>query len=237
MPSTPNRPLKPLVIYGAAGHAKVVFDVVEKQGIYQIMDVLDRYKPNGTRCGPRIVSGTMQALPLMRGTMPTLEVIVAIGDNWARARIAAEIQELCPGICFGIAIHPAAQIGRNVSIGRGTVIMACAVVNPSATVGEGCIINTRASLDHDSVMESYSSLGPGASVGGGVRIGGFSSIGIGASVIQEIHIGEHVVIGAGAAVIRDIPDCVVAHGVPAVVKHARTAGERYLGNIPASVTR
>ena len=46
-----------------------------------------------------------------------------------------------------------------------------------------------------------------------------------------------VVIGAGAAVIRDIPDCVVAHGVPAVVRHARHAGERYLGNITAGVSR
>lgn len=237
MPSTPNLALKPLVVYGAAGHAKVVFDIVEKQGVYQIVSVLDRYKPHGTPCGPRLVSGTMEDLPEMHRATPSLEVIVAIGDNWARARITGEIRSICPDIRFGIAIHPAAQIGRNVIIGRGTVIMAGAVVNPSASVGQGCIINTRASLDHDSVMGSYSSLGPGAAIGGAVRIGPYSSIGIGASVIQEINIGEHVVIGAGAAVIRDIPDCVVAHGVPAVVRHARHAGERYLGNITAGATR
>ena len=91
-------------------------------------------------------------------------------------------------------------------------------------------------LDNDFDL-AWANQNIGASIGGAVRIGPFSSIGIGASVIQEIHIGEHVVIGAGAAVVRDIPDCVVAHGVPAVVKHARTAGERYLGNLPASVTR
>ena len=65
MPSTPNLALKPLVIYGAAGHAKVVFDIVEKQGIYQILSVLDRYKPTGTPCGTRLVSGTMEDLPEM----------------------------------------------------------------------------------------------------------------------------------------------------------------------------
>ena len=171
MPQLSNSVLKPLVVYGAAGHAKVVFDIVEKQGVYHILAVLDRYKPVGTECGSRTVSGTMEDLPEIYLHNPDVEVIVAIGDNWARGRIANEILELCPEIRFGIAIHPSAQIGNDVSIGRGTVIMAGAVVNPSARVGQGCIINTRASLDHDSVMAHFSSLGPGAAIGGTVQIG------------------------------------------------------------------
>ena len=233
MPSSPTFVPKPLVVYGAAGHAKVVFDIVRRQGVYEVVSVLDRYKPAGTECGTQHVSGTMEDLPRLLRQSPDLEVIVAIGDNWARGRISTEILELCPCIRFGVAIHPSAQIGRGVSVGRGTVIMAGAVVNPFARVGEGCIVNTRASLDHDSVMGSFSSLGPGVSVGGAVHIGSYTSLGIGASVIQEIHIGEHVVIGAGAAVVRHIPDSVVAFGVPARVIHRRHAGERYLGEVAA----
>lgn len=225
---------KPLVVYGAAGHAKVVFDIVRRQGIYQIVSVLDRYKPVGTACGPLFISGTMEQLPEMLLRLPDLEVIVAIGDNWARARIAQEILTLCPEIRFGQAIHPSAQIGSDVTIGAGSVVAAGAIINPSAKVGRGCLLNTGSSLDHDSVMGHFSSLAPAAAVGGGVRIGAYTSVGIGASVIQEITIGEHVVVGAGAVVVRDIPDLVVAYGVPARAIHERQIGECYLGDATAA---
>lgn len=237
MHPSPKPGRKPLVVYGAAGHAKVVFDIVEKQGVYEILSVLDRYKPTGTKCGTQYVSGTMEDLPGMLRDHPDLEVIVAIGDNWARGRISCEIVQLCPDIRFGLAVHPSAQIGSGVTVGQGTVIMAGAVINPAAHVGEGCILNTRASLDHDSVMGSFASLGPAAAIGGGVHIGAYTSLGIGAAVIQEIHIGEHVVVGAGAVVVRHIPDSVVAYGVPARVIHRRLAGERYLGDITTAETR
>jgi len=228
---------KPLVVYGAAGHAKVVFDIVRRQGIYQILGVLDRYKPVGASCGPLAVSGTIEQLPEMLRRLPDLEVIVAIGDNWARARITLEILQLCPAIRFGLAIHPSAQIGADVTIGAGTAIAAGTIISPSAKVGGGCLLNTGSSLDHDSIMGHFSSLAPAAAVGGGVRIGAYTSVGIGASVIQEITIGEHVVVGAGAVVVRDIPDSVVAYGVPARAIHERHVGERYLGASTAAGRR
>ncbi len=237
MPTSQQHVPKPLVVYGAAGHAKVVFDIVQRQGAYRVYSVLDRYKPAGTLCGGFRVSGTIEDLPHMFRDIPELEVIVAIGDNWARARISAEILDHCPDIRFAIAIHPSAQIARDVTIGAGSVIMAGAVLNPSSRLAEGCIINTRASLDHDSTMGAFSSLGPAAAVGGSVRIGAFSSLGIGATVIQEIMIGDHVVVGAGAVVVRHIPDHVVAFGVPARVIHPRAAGERYLGDPNAASRR
>lgn len=236
MPLFSHSAPKPLVVYGAAGHAKVVFDILAKQGAHRIIGVLDRYKPVGTVCGQMKVSGTMEDLPAAYRKHPDLEVIVAIGDNWARGRITGEILTYCPAIRFGMAIHPSAQIGCDVLIGQGTVIMAGAVINPSAKVGPGCILNTRSSLDHDSAMEQFSSLGPGAAIGGSVRIGAYSSIGIGASVIQEITIGDHVVTGAGAVVVRHLPGSVVAYGVPARVIHQRSAGERYLGDLRPAVT-
>jgi len=228
---------KPLVVYGAAGHAKVVFDIVRRQGVYQVVSVFDRYKPIGTPCGSLVVSGTMEELPEMLHRCPDLEAVVAIGDNWARARITLEILQLCPAIRFGLVIHPSAQIGADVTIGAGTVVAAGAIISPSAKVGGGCLLNTGSSLDHDSVRGHFSSLAPAAAVGGGVRIGAYTSVGIGASVIQEITIGEHVVVGAGAVVVRDIPDSVVAYGVPARAIHERQIGERYLGDATAAGKR
>jgi acetyltransferase-like isoleucine patch superfamily enzyme len=108
------------------------------------------------------------------------------------------------------------------------VILAGAVVNSGSQIGPFSLINTKASLDHDGRMGSFTSLAPGATVGGGVEIGDFSAISLGASVIHRVRIGSHSVIGAGAVVIRDIPDRVVAFGVPAVVVRSRAPGDEYM---------
>jgi sugar O-acyltransferase (sialic acid O-acetyltransferase NeuD family) len=224
------------VVFGASGHAKVVLDILDRQGAVEVIGLLDNYKPVGCECGAQVVLGRLEDLSRLKGEHPGLGIAVAIGDNWTRARIASEIRAFCPDIDFVTAIHPSACIAAGVDVGAGTVIMAGAVVNPGARIGDLCIVNTRASLDHDSVMEQFSSLGPAATTGGGVHLGSYSNIGIGATVIQEISIGQHTVIGAGAVVFHSMPDQVVAYGTPARVIRSRRIGERYLGEIANGVS-
>ena len=59
---------------------------------------------------------------------------------------------------------------------------------------------------------------PGAHLAGNVRVGKLAHVGIGVSIIQGVEIGKSSIVGAGAAVIANIPDNVVAAGVPARVK-------------------
>jgi acetyltransferase-like isoleucine patch superfamily enzyme len=61
-----------------------------------------------------------------------------------------------------------------------------------------------------------------------VRLGRATAIGIGASVIHEVTIGADTVVGAGAVVVGDLPERVVAYGVPARVVRSREPGEPYL---------
>ncbi|MBY0508260.1 MAG: acetyltransferase [Bryobacteraceae bacterium] len=209
----------------------MVLDILHRAGSFEIVGLLDNYKPLGSTCGAHVVIGRLGELPQLAREHENLGMVVAIGDNWVRGRVVSEIRATFPAIQFVRAIHPSAQIAMDACVGDGAVIMAGAVVNPGASVGEFCIVNTRASLDHDSVMSEYSSLGPAATTGGGVRLGSYSNIGIGATVVQEIVVGEHTVIGAGAVVLHSLPDRVVAYGVPARVIRPRVVGERYLGDI------
>ena len=50
----------------------------------------------------------------------------------------------------------------------------------------------------------------------------------GANVVHGITIGADTVVGAGALVLDNIPERVVAYGVPAVVARSREPGEPYL---------
>jgi sugar O-acyltransferase (sialic acid O-acetyltransferase NeuD family) len=221
-------------VFGASGHAKVVLDILQRQDLYDVVGLLDNYKPAGADCGGFSVLGGLHHLPQLRLQYPRLGVVIAIGDNWTRGRVATDVKDLCPEIEFVMAIHPSAQIARDVTIGPGTVIMAGVVVNAGSRIGDLCILNTRASLDHDSQMEAFSSLGPAATTGGGVRIGPYSNIGIGATVLQEVSVGSHTVVGAAAMVFRSMPDLVVAYGTPARVIRPRKIGERYLGEAAAA---
>ena len=154
--------------------------------------------------------------------------IVAIGDNWTRARVVARIRELQPDFQFVTAIHPDVCVARDVSIGEGTVVMAGAVVNTGTRIGAFCILNTRCSVDHECTLGEFSSVAPGVVTGGCVAIGPFSAVGIGATLIHEVRIGEHTVVGAGATVVNDVPDHVVVYGTPARFVRSREAGEPYL---------
>lgn len=217
-----------IVVIGASGHAKVVVDVIEREGKVAVLGLIDTYKPVGGMFFGYQILGTEEILDALMKNEGLVGGIIAIGDNWNRGRVAAKIKSLVPDFEFISAIHPSAQIARGVVIGRGTVVMAGTVVNSDSRIGGHCILNTKSSLDHDCVMEDFSSLAPGVTTGGVVRIGAFSAISLGANIIHGKNIGAHTVIGAGALVLEDIPDHCVAYGVPARVVRTRSEGEKYL---------
>lgn len=215
----------------------MVLDILRLRNEHRVIGLLDTYKPYGWTVDGQQVIGTRNDLPALVAAGTVGGVIVAVGDNWTRARIVREVRALVPDIEFVTAVHPAAVVAEGVTIGPGTVVMAGAVVNPGCEVGEFCIVNTRASLDHESVLGNYASLGPGVTTGGRVRIGAWSAVGIGATVLQEIEIGTHTVVGAGSTVLHNVPDSVVAYGTPARVVRGREPGDRYLGDQSAQAAR
>lgn len=217
-----------VALFGASGHARVIADVLERSGLFEVVGLIVSDLPAGTACFGYRVLGSEMELPALIEQYGIQAGSIGVGDNWARSQFLARIERICPALQFVTAVHPSAQIGRDVRIGQGTVIMAGAVVNSGSEIGSFSIINTKASLDHDGRMGAFTSLAPGATVGGNVVIGDFSAISLGVSVIQRIRIGSHTIIGAGAVVIRDVPDQVVAFGVPAVVVRKRAPGDRYL---------
>ncbi|MBI4339604.1 MAG: acetyltransferase [Chloroflexi bacterium] len=202
----------PVVIYGAGGHAKVVIDILEISGQHHILGLVDDdpAKAGTTYCGHRVL-GNMRTLLDWKGE--PISLILAIGDNNVRSRLAARLSSFP----FVAAVHPTATLARGVHIGEGTVVMAHVVMNPGSSAGHHAIINTGAIVDHDCVIGDFAHLSPGVYLGGHVQVGQRTHIGIGASVVNDMTIGPGSIIGAGAAVVENIPPGVVAVGVPARV--------------------
>jgi sugar O-acyltransferase (sialic acid O-acetyltransferase NeuD family) len=204
-----------LVLVGASGHAKVVIDAVEREGRYRISCLLDDDPAlHGKRFFGYNVSGGAESILRMR-SKPKPSVLVSIGDNAARERVAAWLR--ARGFELAQAVHPDARIGRGATLGAGTVVMAGAVVNSDAVVGENVIVNTAASIDHDCVIGDGAHIAPGARLCGGVQVGKGSLIGAGATLVPGVRVGAHAVIGAGSTLLDHVPENVKAAGSPAKV--------------------
>lgn len=204
-----------IFIFGASGHAKVLIDVVERQGLYEIAFLVDDADilKDSTFFGYRVIGGRSELLS--RGVE---KGIVAIGNNVARRNVAAWLQDHKFELVS--AIHPSVQIGRGTSIGPGTVIMAGAVINADVIIGENVIVNTKAGIDHDCSIGGGAHLAPGSVLCGTVTVGEDTFVGAGATVIANISVGRAVIVGAGATVVHDVPDNVTVVGTPArIVKY------------------
>lgn len=221
--------MQKIIVFGASGHAKVVIDILEKSGRWEIVGIVDGKQSGaaGSVFGHDIL-GADEDLPGIVEKMDVVHGIIAVGDNFLRNRIHQKILNLCPGFKFGTAVHPDSSIARGVTIGDGTVIMAGAVINSDAKVGRFCIVNTNASLDHDSHLDDFASLAPGAVLGGNVTVGPFSAVSLGAMVKHGVTIGGHAVVGAGSIVMRDVPGLSVSYGQPCRFVRSRKPGDSYL---------
>jgi len=198
------------IIYGASGHGKVLADIVEQNGqsIYCFVDD-DKTKWEEIFFGHEIHSPDF-----LFDNIPNneFECIIAVGNCKTRERI---VQKLINGVKYFKAIHPSAQIAKNVHIGEGTVVMANVVINSDSSIGNHCIINTSSSIDHDCFIQNFVHISPGVHLGGRVQIGDLTWIGLGASIVNNINIGENTIVGAGAVVIHDVDQHVVVAGNPA----------------------
>ncbi len=210
-----------LVIVGAGGHARVLAEIVQLLGKLRLAGFTD---PDPALKGSTILEvpilGTDEMLPELfsQGIEKVIIGVGSIKSNGHRSQLFQKVLQI--GLDPVILIHPTAVISPSAAVGRGTVVMARAVVNSSTRIGENVIVNSGAIIEHDCVIGDHSHIASGACLSGGVRVGPKSFIGAGASVIQNIRIGRACLIGAGAAVIRDIPDQMVAVGVPARIQAA-----------------
>lgn len=206
--------MKKLLIIGASGHGKVVANIAQDCGEWDVISFLDDDKE---KIGRNLLNyNVINSIDKLSLYIEEYHFIIGIGNNNIRQKLTNQLKSL--GAKFATLVHPTAVIGLDVLIEEGTVVMPLCVINASSHIGEGCIINTRATIDHDCKIESYVHLSPGVSCGGSVQIKSKTWLGVGVKVINNIYISSESVVGAGAVVIEDINTSGTYVGVPAKLK-------------------
>lgn len=200
-----------VMVVGAGGHGRVVADIVLESGLATDVDFLDDRFPGLQSTGPWPVVGVLADMRRMVDAYSGC--VIAFGDWQARRRAHELLRGL--GVPVLTPVHPSAVVSRHAVLGEGSVVCAGAVVGVLARIGRGCIVNTGATVDHDCRLADWVHVCPGAHLSGSVVVGEGAWIGVGAVVRQGATIGARVTVGAGAACVTDLPDDVVAVGVPA----------------------
>jgi sugar O-acyltransferase (sialic acid O-acetyltransferase NeuD family) len=209
-----------VAVVGAGGHGRVIADILSLHSDVQVVGFLDDDpgKRSQVMDTIRVIACVEDAIRLKKSRKID-GVVLAVGNNRARARLFARMVEL--GVPVFSAIHPVAVLARGVTMGEGFVAMAGVVINPGALIGANVCVNTGAVLDHDTVLEDHVHIFPGARLTGGVRVERYAYVSSGAIVAPYLKVGENATVAAGAVVLENVAPHTVVAGVPARLVRAK----------------
>ena len=119
-----------LLIFGCSGHGKVIWDLAWKMKRYEEICFLDDNPQGRSVMGAPLIGGRDFA-----DFKAADELIVAIGNGGIRGKLQKYFAD--KGMKIATLVHPNSTIGSHVTLGRGTVVMAGAVINSETQIGEG----------------------------------------------------------------------------------------------------
>lgn len=129
------------------------------------------------------------------------------------------------GLRFATLVHPTARVSSRAKLSEGCFVSAMATVATHTTLGRSVFVNRGALIGHHTTIGDYCTIQPGANIAGAITIGEGTYVGMGAVVIDKHNIGKGCVIGSGAVVVSDLPDRVMALGIPAKVVKTNIEGK------------
>lgn len=219
---------KNIVLIGGGNHVQYCIDIVEREGKYNIVGIIDSVKDIGEMVYGYKIIGRQEDIDLLSQAYHFQAGLITVGDNWIRKIIHDSILKNAPWFHFVNAIHPSVIIGNNVSFGYGVIAMAGVIFNPGASIGSFTFFATGAQIEHDCEVDYFASVSAGSILGGHVHIREFAAICLGVTIFDRVTIGMNTVVGSGSLVTKDFPDHVLAYGNPAKIIRTRNFGERFL---------
>jgi len=204
--------MRDLFVLGNGGHAKVVIDILEEMGDYNIVGIVNK------NVGEKIVG--IRGYQILGDDTVLQELFnkgikycaIGIGHNTDRKRIYVMLKKI--GFQVVSAVHPTALISQTVFMGEGNVVFPGVVLNTDVILGNNIIVATGSTIDHDSVIKDHSLISAGVTVGAKTIIEEDSFLGLGCKVVSDVTVCKCVLIGAGAVITKNISEPGTYVGIP-----------------------
>lgn len=199
-----------IILFGAGGHAKSVWDSIRCLEQPKIAAFIDKsHSAKWTNLiAPTILEHDIQCNLSLKGK----SYFIAIGDNRLRRQVYDRFDDVFGR--FMTILDSTAVVSVESSVADGVFIGKQAIINIDVNIGVGTIINTGAIIEHDVSVGAFSHIGPGAVICGQVIVGANTFVGAGAVILPNITIGDDVIIGAGSIVTKDIDNGDKCYGNP-----------------------
>jgi len=208
--------MKNVLIVGTGGMAKVYYDILkDSNGVYIIGFADDNESKKDKKYYGKKIYVPISIIKEKFTNLNEKYFVVTIGNTRNRRNIFSRVKSY--GFKPINVIHKNSYISTLAKIGVGNLIEAGVGINPGVEIGDNCIISLNASIGHDVKIGDNVHIAPNVSLGGNAVLNDCVDMGLNSCVLPNVRIGKNTVIGAGAVVVEDIPENVVAVGVPARV--------------------
>ena len=139
-----------LIILGAGGHGKVVYDIANQTGKYKSIVFLDDSSNDEKVIG--------KCNEFIKFKSEDTEMYIAFGSNQRRIEWANRLYN--EGIKLATIIHKLAYISPEAKIAEGCIVMPYAIINTNTVIKRACIINIASIIDHDCILEEGCHIAP-----------------------------------------------------------------------------
>jgi sugar O-acyltransferase (sialic acid O-acetyltransferase NeuD family) len=208
--------VKSVVIVGAGGFGREVLEIFKDQNrvskTWNILGFIDENK----ELHDKMVNGypVLGGLDWLRKhDSHDLGCVCAINACRTRKQVVEKLEEIGTNFCN--AIHPSVIMSEFVELGQDVIICAGSILTVNIKIGDHVHINLNCTIGHDAVIGRYCTVNPLVAISGNDNLGEGVYVGTGAALIHQISIGNWATVGAGAVVIEDVPERILAVGVPA----------------------
>jgi sugar O-acyltransferase (sialic acid O-acetyltransferase NeuD family) len=191
--------MQKLILIGGGGHCKSCIDVIEQEGKYEIIGILDAEGFIGQKLLGYEYIGT--DIDIAKFSSEEYIFLITVGQIES-ASIRKKLFSLLNANNAELAtvISPQAYVSQHATVGKGSIIMHNVLVNASATVGNNCIINTKALIEHDAFIEDFCHISTAAIVNGGTIVKEGTFFGSNAVSKEYVETEKDAVIKAGSIV-------------------------------------
>ena len=208
-----NRDLERLVVVGAGGMGREMFEVLQLanalESRFELLGFLDDDPPQ---------SDLLDAYgPVLGGTERLVELGASFMLGFGQPSVRRRFDEIgrAAALESPVIVEQTSIVRSTAVLGPGTHVGTMALINSWCKIGRQVRVGFSALVAHDSVVGDYVNVRQGALVSGGVTIGDDAVIGAGAIVLENLTIGAGATVGAGAIVTRDVKPGETVVGNPA----------------------
>ena len=146
---------KKIILIGAGGHAKSCIDVIESEGKFKIVGLIDNLKKIGTKISGYEVMGKDKELEKFKNLANYAFITIGqIKSPNLREKSFNTLKKYgfkIPYIC-----SPKSIISKHSIIAEGVIVHHGAIINSGTEIGRNCIINTNSLIEHNCKIGQFS---------------------------------------------------------------------------------